>query len=238
MTTLADLIAQGGRALIAGAPAGHDSRIIGQLARLSPAGVLVIARDDMRLMRVAEGLGFFAPEVERIELPAWDCLPYDRVSPHPEIVSQRVDALATLAAKPKPDRPRIVLTTVAAALQLVPPRDIWALSSFVVRRGDQLNLEELVTFLQANGYVRVETVSEAGDCAVRGGIVDVFPSGRAEPVRIDLFGDEVESLRTFDLNSQRTTGQVEQVDLRPVSEVRLDPASIRRFRAGYRLLAA
>lgn len=237
MTTLADLVAQGGRALIAGAPAGHDARIIGQLARLSPAGALLIARDDVRLVRLAEGLDFFAPDVERIELPAWDCLPYDRASPHPEIVSRRVDALASLAAKAKPDRPRIVLTTVAAVLQRVPPRDIWALSSFVVSRGDPINLEDLITFLQANGYVRVETVSEAGECAVRGGIVDVFPSGRTEPVRIDLFGDEVESLRTFDLTSQRTTGKVEAVDLRPVSEVRLDPASIRRFRAGYRLLA-
>jgi transcription-repair coupling factor (mfd) len=237
LRTLADLIAQGGRAIIAGAPTGQDSRIVGDVARLSPAGVVLIARDDMRLVRFAEGLEFFAPDVERIELPAWDCLPYDRVSPNPEIVSRRVDALAALAAKPKPGRPRVVLTTVAAALQRVPPRDVWAQASFVVRPGDQINLEELVTFLQANGYVRVETVSEAGDCAVRGGIVDVFPSGRSEPVRIDLFGDEVESLRAFELTSQRTSGTVEQVDLRPVSEVRLDEASIRRFRAGYRLLA-
>ncbi|NJO55556.1 MAG: hypothetical protein HC834_03430 [Rhodospirillales bacterium] len=198
----------------------------------------MIARDDVRLARLSEALAYFAADVERIELPAWDCLPYDRTSPHPDIVSRRVDALSSLAAAPRPSRPRVVLTTVAAVLQRMPPRETWEQAKRAVQVGEPLDRGELIAFLQASGFVRVETVSEAGECAVRGGIIDLFPAGMPQPVRIDLFGDEVESLRTFDPTSQRTTDRIDRLDLRPVSEVPLDDEGIRRFRAGYRLLAA
>jgi transcription-repair coupling factor (superfamily II helicase) len=237
LSLLIDQLSRGGRVIVAGAPAGQDARSIAALAESSPWGVLVVARDDVRLAMLDECLAFFAPGVQRIAIPAWDCLPYDRISPNPEIVAARVEALAALAAAPQPEQPRVVLTTAAACLQRVPPREVWAAASRHIATSDSCEQADLIAFLQANGYVRVETVTEAGDYAVRGGIIDVFPPGCTQPVRIDLFGDEVDTLRSFDLTSQRTTGALDQVTLRPVSEVRLDAGSIRRFRAGYRALA-
>ena len=220
---------------LAGAPPGEDARVIGRLAEAMPTGVLVVARDDVRLSRLAEALAFFAPQVVVFELPAWDCLPYDRVSPNPEIVSRRIGTLSALAAAP--EGPRVVLTTIAAALQRLPLREVWADARQRLIAGERLDAEDLSRFLQANGYVRVEAVTEAGDYAVRGGIIDVFPPGRGEPLRIDLFGDEIESLRTFDPTTQRSLGRIAAAELMPVSEVFLDEGSIRRFRAGFRALA-
>lgn len=145
-----------------------------------PAGVLVVARDDVRLSRLAEGLAFFAPQVAVHELPAWDCLPYDRVSPNPQIVARRIDTLSALAtAAGNAAGPRVVLTTVAAALQRLPPPSVWMEACRRLDLGERLDAEDLARFLQANGYIRVEAVTEAGDYAVRGGIIDVFPPGLA-----------------------------------------------------------
>ncbi len=200
-----------------------------------PTGVIVVARDDVRLSRLAEALAFFVPHVALFPLPAWDCLPYDRVSPNPEIVSRRIETLSALAAGPQ--GPRVVLTTVAAVLQRLPAREVWAGASRRLAAGARLDADELSRFLQANGYVRVEAVTEAGDYAVRGGIIDVYPPGCGEPLRIDLFGDEIETLRTFDPTTQRSLGRIDAAKLMPVSEVLVDDDSIRRFRAGFRALA-
>ncbi|HMG51198.1 MAG TPA: transcription-repair coupling factor, partial [Inquilinus sp.] len=169
-------------------------------------------------------------------LPPWYCLPYDRVSPNPETVAERVDALTRLLGPRKPDQPFIVLTTIGAAMQRVPPRASFAEASLSVAPGDRVDLEALQGFLARNGYVRAQTVREPGEFAIRGGIVDLFPPGMAEPLRLDLFGDELEKIRRFDAMSQRTTGEIEQVTLKPMGEVFLDPAAIARFRSGYREL--
>ncbi|MFO1127775.1 MAG: transcription-repair coupling factor [Rhodospirillales bacterium] len=238
MKDIVSAFAGRGRLNLAGAPPGEDARLIGRLAEGMPAGVLVVARDDVRLSRLAEGLAFFAPQVAVHELPAWDCLPYDRVSPNPQIVARRIDTLSALAtAAGNAAGPRVVLTTVAAALQRLPPPSVWMEARRRLDLGERLDAEDLARFLQANGYIRVEAVTEAGDYAVRGGIIDVFPPGRGEPLRVDLFGDEIDSLRTFDPTTQRSLARVDSAQLMPVSEVLLDEASIRRFRAGFRALA-
>ncbi|MBK8212053.1 MAG: transcription-repair coupling factor [Rhodospirillales bacterium] len=237
MIPLQELLSPNGRALIAGAPAGQDARIIAALAEDAARTVVVVCVDDVRLAQLADALAFFAPDLERIELPAWDCLPYDRVSPNPEVVSRRIDALTRLAATPDRQRPRILLTTVAAALQRVPKSADLVEHTLKISRGDRLDPEALVTRLIHLGYGRVETVADRGDYAVRGGIVDLFPPGTLEPLRLDFFGDELDGIRTFDVVSQRTIARLDGCILLPVSEVLLNAGSIERFRIAYRALA-
>lgn len=185
---------------------------------------------------MSDALAFFRPDLEQLDLPAWDCLPYDRVSPNARIVSRRIDTLVRLSEKSAAKPGRVVLTTVSAVLQRVPPRTAFAGAVLRIRPGERLDPDAVLSFLQRFGYVRVETVVEAGEYAVRGGIVDIFPPGLAEPVRLDFFGDEIESLRLFDPATQRTTGKRSAVDLRPVSEISLEEGSIVRFRSAYRAL--
>jgi len=230
-----DLLAKPGRLTIAGAPEGYDAVILGRLAAARGA-ILHVARDDARAARLAEALAFFAPGVEVVVFPAWDCLPYDRVSPHVEIVARRIDALAQLARAESAKGGRIVISTVSSILQRVPHRAIFAKASFALAVGKPLDLAALQAYLGGNGYGRADTVREPGEFALRGGLVDLFPPGAAEPLRIDLFGDEIEKMRAFDPMTQRSTGTVDRFVLRPAGEVLLDAASIARFRTSYREL--
>jgi len=225
--------------VIHGAPEGQDARILAEKARGLMAGdaVLVhVAQNDTRLAALHELLKFFAPDVQVLDFPAWDCLPYDRVSPNPEIVAQRVSALSTLMQWRDEQKryPRIVLTTVNAILQKVMPHQVLEGASFRAGRGGQLDQQQMLSFLTHNGYQRTETVREAGEYSIRGSIIDLFPPGYDNPVRIDLFGDEIESIRSFDPMTQRSADKVEQVLLQPVSEFFLEEEDIQRFRSGYR----
>ncbi|AQS87091.1 DNA helicase transcription-repair coupling factor [Neoasaia chiangmaiensis NBRC 101099] len=194
--------------------------------------LLHIARDDAAVAALAELLGYTAPEVEVLRFPAWDCLPYDRVSPNPSITAERAGTLTRLL-EPSSTR-RIVLTTVHALIQRVPPRKAFEGQSLSIRAGESLDQGMLIDLLIASGYTRTDTVMEAGEFATRGGIFDLYPAAESEPVRLDLFGDEVENIRRFDVGSQRSTGSLSQFDLRPVSEYALGPDSISRFRSGWR----
>ena len=246
MDTLKDTIerlgAEAGHTLIGGAPEGVDALLIAEMAGQG-SDVLAVARDDVGMARTSEALAFFAPDIERLEFRGWDCLPYDRVSPRPELVNRRIDTLARLAQGgagkgPGKGRGRVILTTVSAFLQRVPPRQGFADNAMTLRVGTRLAPDELFVFLQTNGYIRTDTVMEPGEYAKRGGIVDIFPAGAAEPLRLDFFGDDLDGLRAFDAASQRTTGSLKTAVLRPVSEVLLDEAAISRFRSGYRVLFA
>jgi transcription-repair coupling factor (superfamily II helicase) len=214
-----------------GAPEGFDALLLARRRAETGAPVLHACRDDTRMARLAEALAFFAPDVEVLRFPAWDCLPYDRVSPNPEIVAERVATLTRLLEAGT--RPRILLTTVNALVQRVPPHEVFQDATLLLKRGGQVEPERLTAFLEANGYGRTGTVMEHGEYAVRGGIIDLFPAGESDPVRIDLFGDEIESIRRFDTGTQRSGKAVEALTLRPVGEVFLDEASIARFRTAY-----
>jgi len=220
---------------LGGAPRGCDALALAELARLGPADLplLHVAIDAARMAGIAAELRFFHPEADVIELPAWDCLPYDRVSPHHDVLARRIDALTRLQDPPS-NRPRIVITTVSAALQRMPPREVLREGSFRARVGERLALDDLTGFLALHGYIRAATVREAGEFAVRGGIVDIFPPGREEPARLDLFGDELEAIRGFDALSQLSTAKLDDLRLLPVSEVPLDEVAVERFRSGYR----
>ncbi|MCP1244539.1 transcription-repair coupling factor [Acetobacter cerevisiae] len=225
--------AEGRIAPIWGVPEGYDALLLAKRAREHKGPVLHIARDDASTARLADMLAYVAEDVETLRFPAWDCLPYDRVSPNPAIVAERVATLTRLL-EPSDGRPRLVLTTVSAAIQRVSPRSTFEGQSLTVKQGESLDQAFLIELLIANGYTRTDTVMEAGEFASRGGIFDLFPAGAAEPVRLDLFGDEVENIRAFDPGSQRSTTKQDALTLRPVSEFSLDAASISRFRTGWR----
>jgi transcription-repair coupling factor (superfamily II helicase) len=228
-----------------GAPEGYDAAVVGRLAVEGAAGRwLHVCRDDGRMARFAAALAFFHPEIEALTFPAWDCLPYDRVSPNGELVSRRIDTLTRLAAGPHTNPPPpagngrdgalVVLTTVNALVQRVPPRRLFDGRVLTLRPSGRIGGDRLQSFFRNNGYVRTDTVREPGEFAVRGGIVDLYPAGAAQPLRLDFFGDTIESIRSFDPLTQRSTGTEGEAVLRPVSEVLLDDEAIRRFRQRYR----
>src|SRR5712692_8642028 len=238
MTALAALarsLAEQPRAVaLFGAPEGHDAATIGGLVEGGAAqSWLHVCRDDGRMARFAAALGFFHPGLTQLTFPAWDCLPYDRVSPNGEITSRRIDTLTRLAGGEE-ERPLVVLTTVNALVQRVPPRKLFDGRVLTLGAGGRIPLDRLQSFFRNNGYFRTDTVREPGEFAVRGGIVDLYPAGAAQPMRLDFFGDTLESLRSFDPLTQRSTGTLDQFVLRPVSEILLDDAAIQRFRSRYR----
>jgi transcription-repair coupling factor (superfamily II helicase) len=233
MTNLDSLFQHRGKHEIAATPEGHDAFVLGgAVARGAAKTLLFVCRDDGRMARTQQALQFFYPAIEVLTFPAWDCLPYDRVSPNPEITSRRIDALTRLA-EGSAER-RIVLTTMNAALQRVPPRKAFEDRVLRLAVKGSLPVERLIAFLGRNGYSRADTVREPGEYAVRGGIVDLYPSGARAPLRLDFFGDEIEGMRAFDALSQRTTGPAESLVIKPVSEVLLDDPAISRFRSRYR----
>ena len=219
-----------GRATLGGVPEGYDAPVLAALAEKRGGAVLHVARDDARLATLEQGLAFFAPALRAVSLPAWDCLPYDRVSPNGEVVSRRIAAMADLAEE-RPG-PAVILTTVNALTQRLPGRDTFRGASFAARAGGRLDLQAMQAFLLRNGYRRAGTVREAGEYALRGGIVDLFPPGADEPVRLDLFGDALEAVRSFDPMTQVSGAAREGFRLQPVSEVMLDDETVHRFRAG------
>ena len=225
-----------GRTTVWGVPEGQDARFLPELAgRRAGRVVLHIAVDDARMSRVAASVGFFAPELEVLTFPAWDCLPYDRVSPNPEIVSQRIDTLCRLSER-DPGRTCLLITTINAVTQRLLPPAVLTAHRLRAATGDRLDLGVVQAFLLGNGYMRAQTVREPGEFAVRGGIIDLYPPGSADPLRLDFFGDTLEAVRVFDPISQRSTGRLHGIDLKPMAELFLDEASIARFRAGYREL--
>ncbi|NML04709.1 transcription-repair coupling factor [Sphingomonas sp. G-3-2-10] len=216
---------------LAGAPNGFLPWMLADLARAGGTAVF-IASDESAMRAMASTATFFASEIEIVSYPAWDCLPYDRASPTLRVMSERLAALHMLQTPAK--KPRLFVTTVNAATQR-------ALTRFRIRQlvarlapGERISLDKLTNLLSSNGYVRLDTVNDAGEFAVRGGLVDLFPSGAEQPLRLDFFGDEIESVRTFDPSDQRTTGRVDGFTLLPASEALLDEDSIKRFRTRYR----
>ena len=221
------------RLTVGGAPEGFDARLILKEIERRGAPVIHVARDDKRLAAMQAALRFFAPEMPVITFPAWDCLPYDRVSPNADISATRMATLAGLVHG-MPDR-FVLLTTISAAMQRLPARDVLREAAFSARVGGRLDEAALRNFLVRMGFSQAPTVMEPGDYAIRGGIIDIYPPGEGGPVRLDLFGDVLDGARRFDPATQRTTEKLDIVELAPVSEVILDEAAITRFRQNYRI---
>ncbi|QRM55521.1 transcription-repair coupling factor [Sinorhizobium sp. BG8] len=213
-------------------PSGLEPFLLAELAR-KVGPVAYVMSDGQRIADMEQMLGFAAPEIPVLTLPGWDCLPYDRVSPSADTSARRLAALSALIAHSRKPHAAIVLVTVNAMLQKLPPRPVIESLAFSARPGNQIRMDDIASRLERNGFDRVPTVREVGEYAVRGGILDVFVPGGQEPVRLDFFGDTLESIRYFDPASQRTTGQARSLDLNPMSEVSLTPDTISQFRTRY-----
>ncbi|WP_372422403.1 transcription-repair coupling factor [Salinarimonas chemoclinalis] len=235
-----ELVAAGESLTLASAPDGFDAMALGALAlglkeKAERSAILVhVARDGQRAQALERALAFVAPRLEVLSFPAWDCQPYDRVSPAGAVSAQRMTTLARLArTKSSPERPRILSTTVNALLQRTVPKARILADTFSAQPGNVIAMDSIVQWLEVNGFLRTGTVQETGEYAVRGGIIDLWAPGLAAPVRLDFFGDSLESIRAFDPETQRTTTTMRGLDFVPMSEVQLTSASIKRFRQGY-----
>ncbi|MET0428363.1 MAG: CarD family transcriptional regulator, partial [Microvirga sp.] len=240
LTRAIDVLKKDGSLTLSSVPDGFDALVVADLVRglsshAEGAATLVhVARDGQRQQTLISGLAFAAPEVEVLVLPAWDCQPYDRVSPNAGVTAQRMTTLARLArSKTSEDKPRLLSTTVNAFVQRLPPLSRIAAETFSAAPGNVVDTTALTHWLEINGFLRTGTVRDAGEYAVRGGIIDLFPAGLPNPVRLDFFGDALESIRSFDPETQRTVGTLRSLNLVPMSEVQLTTESIRRFRQAY-----
>jgi transcription-repair coupling factor (superfamily II helicase) len=236
----AELLKPGKPLTLAQVADGAEGFVLADLARAIAASkdapaisLAVICRDGQRMAALSRALAFFGPDLQLMEFPAWDCLPYDRVSPNAPVVAQRMIALSRLTRVISRDKPSVLLTTVNAALQRVPARDFVATHALSVAPGNVIGMQGIIEWLELNGFLRASTVREPGDYAVRGGILDLYPPGMDMPVRLDFFGDALETIRAFDAQTQRSEEQLRGLDLVPVAEFQLVTETIRRFRTGY-----
>ena len=213
---------------------GAQPLVLADLARAAKTRAVFIAPDEAAMQAVADSAAFFAPELEVLSFPAWDCLPYDRASPALSISARRLAALHRLQAKT--DKPQLLVTTINAVLQRVATPFRIRENVRLLKPGMEIGRESLIALLQRQGYSRTDTVADAGEYAVRGSIFDIYPSGLDAGLRLDFFGDELETLRLFDPNTQRSSGVAEQHLLLPASEAMLDEDSVKRFRTRYREL--
>ncbi|MFN4018989.1 MAG: transcription-repair coupling factor [Erythrobacter sp.] len=220
-------------------PRGSLPLVLGDLARAAHGvkggqRAVFIAADEAAMRAAAEAARFFAPEVDVLSFPAWDCLPYDRASPALSISAERLSTLHRL--RNPAGQAQLLVTTVNAVLQrvLTPFRIRESVREF--RVGSTIGHESLAALLTRQGYSRTDTVIDHGEFAVRGSIVDIFPSSLDAGLRLDFFGDELESLRLFDPATQLTVERIDSHLLLPASEALLDEDSIRRFRTRYREL--
>jgi len=239
-TSPAALLKAGQPLTLAQVADGAEGLVLADLARAvavksdAPAiSLAVICRDGQRMAALSRALAFFGPDILTMEFPAWDCLPYDRVSPHAGVAAQRMTALSRLARVKGRDKPSVLLTTINAALQRVPAREFVGTHALSVAPGNVVGMASIVNWLELNGFTRASTVREPGEYAVRGGILDLFPPGMDMPVRLDFFGDALETIKTFDAQTQRSETALRWLDLVPVAEFQLITETIRRFRTGY-----
>ena len=222
---------------LASVPAGFLPWLGADLARAAHGTgkggrAVVIAADEAAMRALQDTVPVFAPEVDVLTFPAWDCLPYDRASPALRVMAERLATLEKLQAKRT--GPQLLVATANAVTQrILTPFRIRQLTRRLAE-GERIERDRLVELLLANGYQRTDAVHDAGEFAVRGSIVDLFPAGEESAIRLDFFGDEIETLRRFDPADQRSIGKAEAFTLMPASEALLDEESVKRFRARYR----
>ncbi|WP_174273288.1 transcription-repair coupling factor [Sphingomonas bacterium] len=232
MTDFGRILKAGEQLTLAGAPAGFLPWLMADLARAAKGRAVFVAPDETTMRGLADAALYFAPELEVLTFPSWDCLPYDRASPSLRATSERLAGLHALQRKG--GKPQLLVTTVNAATQrTLTPFRVRQLSASLAP-GERIDRDALAELLQANGYVRADTVHEAGEYAVRGGLVDLFPTGELLALRLDFFGDEIETVRQFNVDDQRTIAPLKGFTLLPASEMLLDGEGIKRFRTRYR----
>lgn len=200
-----------------------------------PHNIILSLSSHADMHRYKEMIKFFDPNVSIILFPPWDCLPYDRVSPSPEIISMRIAGLKQIKHHQANNKPFILLTTASALLQKIRKIEVIEKASVTATPNKRVPIDRLSRFLVTNGYTRTSTVREAGEFAVRGGIFDLFPTGYQQPVRLDFFGDVIEKMKLFDPMTQISSEEIKQLELTPISEILLDKKTISQFKKAYHL---
>ena len=211
-------------------PGAALSLAIAEAASTAKGFTLLLTADSQSAERLQEELSFFAPRLPVLHFPDWETLPYDLFSPHQDIISQRIATLYRL-----PDLQHgILVVPITTALHRLAPKRFLLGSSLVLQVGQRLDVAQMREKLEAAGYRCVDTVYEHGEFAVRGALIDLFPMGSSQPYRIDLFDDEIETLRTFDPESQRSIDKVDSIKLLPAREFPLEKKAVTDFRGRFR----
>ena len=211
-------------------PGAALSLAIAEAASAAKRFTLLLTADSQSAERLEQELKFFAPELPVLHFPDWETLPYDLFSPHQDIISQRIASLYRL-----PELVHGVLVVpITTALHRLAPTSFLLGSSLVLDVGQKLDVDAMRTRLEASGYRYVDTVYEHGEFTVRGALIDLFPMGSKLPYRIDLFDDEIETLRTFEPETQRSIDKVDSVRLLPAKEFPLQKEAVTRFKARFR----
>lgn len=218
------------RSLWSGLQGAAQALAIAEAASAHSGLSLVITKDNAEADRLERELRFFAPALPVLSFPDWETLAYDRFSPHQDIISQRLRALHQLPQV----KQGILVVPMTTLLQRIAPRGFLAGSVLMLEVGQRLDMEAMRLDLDAAGYRCVDTVYEHGDYAVRGALLDLYPMGSRLPYRIDLFDDDIETLRTFDPETQRSIDKVERIHLLPAKEFPLDKSALTGFRARFR----
>src|SRR3990167_4719404 len=218
MPDIARILTATGPLTLSSLARGAQPLVLADLARAAKGRAVFIAPDEAAMRNITEAASFFAPEIEVIEFPAWDCLPYDRASPAMPVSARRLAALHRLQERGAGSQ--LLVTTINAVLQrvLTPFRIRESVREF--KAGIEIGREALAAMLQRQGYSRSDTVVDHVEFAMRGSIVDVFPPGLEHGLRLDFFGDELESLRLFDPATQMTVGTLDWNLLLPAREIR------------------
>ncbi len=220
---------RGQRIQISGLAGSSDALAISELA--SPSSpVVVFTANALDAQRLLEEIRWFAPTLTVNLLPDWETLPYDHFSPHQDLISERLATLYQISAS-KCDIAIVPLTT---ALYRLAPAEYLGAYTFFLKQGQRLDVEALRRQMTAAGYTSVSQVISPGEYSVRGGLLDLFPMGSALPYRIDLFDDEIETIRTFDVDTQRSIYPVSEIRLLPAREFPLDETGIAQFRQSFR----
>lgn len=214
-------------------PSGYTPFLLSDLIKTSKQDILYVASSSQELEDVARVFQTIMPSVDVLMFPAWDTVPYDRVSPNSGIVGVRLETLCELALKPTADKPRLIVASVGSVLQKLPPKKIFLNARRTFEVGGKFDFNDFLHYVAINGYTRVEQVMEPAEYAVRGDIIDIFPVCANEPIRIDLFDDVIENIRVFNPISQRTTGTVKSYRFGIGDEVVLDEHAVQNFRAAY-----
>ena len=224
-------------------PKDAQGLVLAELMEFSEKNTfLYLAKNDAQAQIFAKQFAFFCQEkIEILQFPAWDCLPFERISPKPLITAQRVHCLERLIKKNKEKNPGkiIVISTINAILQKTIPHCQIANFGFTLEKGEEISLDDLTKFLVTNGFERSDTANNISEFAVRGSIIDIITrqhqlAGDLIGYRLDLFGNEIEKIRVFDPLTQITNNEIKKISLLPAKEINLSENSIARFKQNYR----
>lgn len=211
-------------------PGSGDACLIADLARQHKAPILVLCADPLTAQRLAEEILLFGPALRVRQLPDWETLPYDSFSPHQDLISERLRTLHALTMH----EVDVLTVPVTTALYRLAPPSFLAAYTFSFRQGDELDEAQLRAHLMLANYTHMTQVSAPGEFSIRGGLIDLFPMGSVLPYRLDLFDNEIESIRSFDIDTQRSLYPVKEIQLLPGREFPMDEEARTQFRARFR----